>query len=879
MDFVPLLPMRLLLSLPLWVVGASVALAQPPAPTPADVARLRAMSERDPKIQSDGEPWSMDPSSREEARQFFRSLYYVSENVPTGWTGSTASGDAGTTSAAFKEAVRNRVNFYRAYAGVPAQVSMNATFSAKAQQAALMFSANKAISHFPPTSWTFYSDDNADTAKKSNLGIGSFGTTTMDGYMRDHGGGNEVVGHRRWILHPQTMEMGTGDVESQGDFPAAQALWVQDANVFANRPSTRETVVAWPPKGHVPYQLVWSRWSISLPNANFTNATVAMTRNGSSIPAAIEARVNADGSAPEPTLTWLYDGKTGDDLASHDRPSADVDYDVTVSNVLVNGVSQTFTYTVTVFDPDVAGSDFTATAISGPLNPKINQDNTFTVSAPSFANGIEWRELRPAAHSNAFFAEEINSHPEIDGTSDSYSLWITGVAATGNGAFHLAHPEPEPQTFTLPGLYAVPPSGIVTLDFASKLGIASTTQVARAEVSINGGQGWTTVFEQRGTGDNSSPADATYQDRSVDLSAFLGRTLNVRFSYTYGGGSYFPQTDPSVGWLIDDVRLTGGIMAVEPATNSGHLSGSSFTYRPTTEGGKILQARGMFFGHYGMDWGPIKVFIAEPGSSGPSSTSRIVNLSVRANAGDGVNALTVGMVVGGSGTKPLLVRAIGPTLADFGVPGTAPDPAVDIVISGGGTIASNNDWSSNLSSVFNSLGAFALVDSSNTLDLTAAPHSAVVDTQGQNGIVLVEAYDRDDPGTGSARLTNVSARNQVGTGANVLVAGFVIGGNGNKTLLIRGVGASLGNFGLSGVLADPQLVIKANGSETPVASNDNWNNDATIASTSSTLGAFALSSTADAALIVTLAPGAYTATVSGVNETTGIALVEIYEVP
>ncbi len=856
---------------------AAGAIAQPTEPTPAEAVRLKTMSEIDPKVQRDGEPWTVDPTSREEARQFYRSVYGATEGVPSEWNGNTTTGAAGTTSAAFKASVIGRVNFYRAYVGVPADITLNSTYSAKAQEAALMASANDDIDHEPPSSWTHYTAEGAEAAGKSNLAIGSFGADSIDGYIRDHGPSNAVVGHRRWIFLPQTQEMGTGDVETQGSFRSANTLWVNDGRIGDTRPTTREEFVAWPPKGHVPYQLVWPRWSITLPGADFSGATVSMTRDGVPISTVIEAGNQALGN--EITLVWLYDGKSGSETAAHERPDADVDYEVTVSGVNVGGSSRTFNYTVTVIDPDVAGSDFVASTISGPNNPKTNQDNVYTVSAPSFASGIQWRELSTGSHSTAFFAEETNSHPEIDGTSSSYSLWVQGVAATGNGAFHLAHPEPEPQSFTLPGMYVVPPSGTVSLDFASKLGFASTTQVARAEVSLNGGEGWMTVYEQRGTGSNSSPADATYQNRSIDLAALHGQTIRVRFSYTHEGGSYFPQTDPSVGWLIDDVRLTGGIMSVEVVTTSGHLTGSSFTYRPTTEGGKILQARAMFFGNYGMDWGPIKTVLAETTTTGSTGTNRIMNLSVRAKASTGLDTLNVGMVVGGSGAKPVVVRVLGPAIDPF-VEGAAPDPALEIVRDGT-VIHSNDNWNSSLRSTFTTLGAFPLTDNSRDaaidVNLQPTPHSVLVDTQGNNGVVLVEAYDEEDIHSGTARLINISARNQVGTGSDVLIAGFVIQGWGQKALLIRGVGASLAPF-LDGALANPQLVIRSQNTGDIIASNDNWNSDAAVLAAARTVGAFDLSSDLDAALLVTLPPGSYTATVSGVNDTTGIALVEVYEV-
>ena len=99
---------------------------------------------------------SVNPASREEVRQFYRAIFPASENVPMGWSGSYEMGDAGDTSAAYKEATRLRVNFYRALVGVPADITFNSKYSAQAQQAALLMSVNDELSHTPPTTWRLY---------------------------------------------------------------------------------------------------------------------------------------------------------------------------------------------------------------------------------------------------------------------------------------------------------------------------------------------------------------------------------------------------------------------------------------------------------------------------------------------------------------------------------------------------------------------------------------------------------------------------------------------------------------------------------------------------------------------------------------------------
>lgn len=271
----------------------------------------------------------------------------------------------------------------------------------------------------------------------------------------------------------------------------------------------------------------------------------------------------------------------------------------------------------------------------------------------------------------------------------------------------------------------------------------------------------------------------------------------------------------------------------------------------------------------------------------PDVTGRLINLSVRSQAGTGDQTLITGFAISGTGTKPLLIRATGPALTAFGLSGVLADPVVEIAPLGGNKVAENNDWggSTTLRNLFASVGAFALTsDASKDAALSFAPVAGaytakVSSTNGGTGVALVEVYDAGSGNT--PRLTNVSARTQVGTGADVLIAGFSVSGNVPKRLLIRAAGPTLGAFGVGGVLADPVLEVRPLGSETIVATSDDWRGTAALKSAFSAVGAFAFAADAsrDAALVIELPPGAYTATVSGKANTAGVALVEVYELP
>ena len=295
------------------------------------------------------EALSVDPQSLEASRDFYYSHYVGSEGVAMSWTGDHASCDAGTTSQAFKDALLLELNYFRAMAGVPAEVTFFSEYNAKAQKAALMMSVNEQLSHDPPTSWACYTAEGAEAAGSSNLMMGYPSLThNIAGYVKDTGASNYFVGHRRWVLYPQTQQMGTGDVPS--DSPtyqwAANALWVFDSHMWEPRPTTREEYVAWPPPGYVPYQVVYPRWSFAYDDANFGSATVTMTQDGSPIAVTMEAYLG--GGYGENTLVWRPFNMAYSSTWSIEHL---VTYEVTVSNVIVSGNPRSFTYSVTVFDP------------------------------------------------------------------------------------------------------------------------------------------------------------------------------------------------------------------------------------------------------------------------------------------------------------------------------------------------------------------------------------------------------------------------------------------------------------------------------------------------------------------------------------------------
>ncbi len=270
----------------------------------------------------------------------------------------------------------------------------------------------------------------------------------------------------------------------------------------------------------------------------------------------------------------------------------------------------------------------------------------------------------------------------------------------------------------------------------------------------------------------------------------------------------------------------------------------------------------------------------------------LTNLSIRANAASGAHTLTVGFVLGGSINATfnceLLMRVVGPSLAQFGVAGTLPDPRVSL-FSGSFLRATAENWSKDSPGAIDGFsprfGAFQLTSTfhdaaftQNALPRGAYTIQATSAIPGQSGIVLAEVYDLAAPLSTAREFTNVSARTTAGVGDATLIAGFVIGGSTARTVLIRAAGPALTGFGVPGVLTDPRLTLVRD--SVTIAENDNWSTSESLVNTFASVGAFDfVARSKDAVLYLTLPPGAYTAQVSGPDTTTGVALVEIYVLP
>lgn len=593
LEFIPVLWVALISLCLVAPLRAGVILGDAPR-APLDVSGLPGGGPH-PRIVTGG--FGVDTSSREQVREFYNAVYTSSDGTPINSTAVVANCIPGTNSPAFVNVTLRRINWFRALAGIPAAVTFDAGESTKDQAAALMMSEHGGLQHVGSwTGWNCFSSEGTNASANSNLALGNDGPDAITAYVWDYGANNYEVGHRRWILYPQTLVMGTGDVPAQGSYNSANSTWVFDANYGGPRPATRTPYVTWPPAGYVPYQVVYPQWSFALSNANLSASTVTMTSNG--VPVAVTVQTYLTGYG-ENTLVWYptsLDPTTG---TAFPFSGTDTIYAISVSNVVTAVGTKNYSYTVTVFDPATTGVDYSPLVISGPSQPTVNIGNAYhctTATNPSIT-GYQWLV---AQTTNGYLVDNaLNGLTNFVITpAPSYSIITNPPVGSGN-CFHLAHPNPVPQLLQLKELLF--PSNTTSLNFKSLLGYAASTEIARVQVSTDGGGMWQDIYTQPGS---NGSGESSFTQHSLSLASYAGKSTLVRFNYDFSSGSYYSQSSPNVGWCIENVVVTNSLQLLNQITNS--TSSTNFVFTPTQAGNYLLQARGIIFTEFPTDLGTAK---------------------------------------------------------------------------------------------------------------------------------------------------------------------------------------------------------------------------------------------------------------------------------
>ena len=648
---------------------------------------------------------------------------------------------------------------------------------------------------------------------------------------------------------------------------------------------------------------------VSVVSVTATNAT------GTSNASTLTITVSAAGVAPVITSTTsgYYPGTVGTTFATYTIATTGLPTSFsatglppglslnTVTGAITGTPTAAGTYTVTATATNATGSGTSvfAIAIAPPAAvPAITSTTsgsypatvgmpfpTYTIGATGSPTSYSATGLPPGLTLNALTGA-------IDGTPSAAGTYVVPIAATntaGTGTADL--------TITVAAAGAAPTiTSAATAPGTVGTAIDYTVEATGSPTSYTatGLPPGLTLNSLTGAITGTPTAPGTYVVTVTATNSIGTSTTTVTFAIA-GAGTPPVITGPST--------TPGSVGTAVTVTIGATGSGTSYTATGLPPGLTLNPLTGAI-GGIPTTAGTYVATVTATNSSGTSTTnltwviapvgfSHIVNFSARAFSGAGSDTLIVGFVVLGDG-KNLLIRGIGPDLSSFGITDFLPAPILTLFSASGAVLATDSGWGVNssgqndgalIASTASSVGAFALpsgsLDSALLVTLNNGAHTTgLLTTNGAAGVGLIEIYDTG--GNPNASLINVSARMNVTAGSGVLIAGLVIGGSEPKTVLIRGIGPTLSEFGVSGTLPDPQITVFSG--STQIANNANWNNGvgassaALVSSTSAQVGAFPLAAgSKDAALIATLQPGAYTVQVTSVSGATGVALIEVYD--
>lgn len=456
----------------------------------------------------------------------------------------------------------------------------------------------------------------------------------------------------------------------------------------------------------------------------------------------------------------------------------------------------------------------------------------------------------------------------------------------------------------LRGLVYVPPvalPGYFTGDNGTGRFYASGQNGVILESTAAGG--WRPSYNSGGTSDGTNDIEAL-----ADGPVGIGQNGAIDYEINYPIYSKLPITAPDgtlhlqgfsqYYWLRTQLGLSARFRGLARGAGTIFATGENGLVAATQDvngpwsfipsGTTANLVSGVFFGNSIFVVGENETIL----QSQPLSSSRLINIATRGQVGPGADVMISGFVVSGTAPKTILLRAAGPALTTFNLGGTLAAPVLTLFDGANHPLATNTGWGTNanpaaISTAATSVGAFPFAsgsaDSALLVTLPPGAYTAqVTGTNGTSGLALVEAYDAESTTTEGSRAINISTRGRVGTGANQLIAGFVLSGAASRKVLIRAVGPSLAPFGLTGLLVEPQLgVYNRLGSLLQSASA--WSTSAQadeVRAAGTSAGAFALQENSkDAAVVMTLLPGSYTVQVSGLNGGAGLAIVEVYDLP
>ena len=538
--------------------------------------------------------FAVDTQSRNDVISFWNSIYIESTGYEDrlAWNGSIAANDPGSTSTAFKKDVERRINFYRAMAGMDANILISSssetvnsnpdfdtpdgtTKEDAVQAAAFMLSKNTAefqagggVSngtanpHNPPDHWAEDNSIARNGAYYSNIAIGHYGPTAIDEYVSENSQGaggaeNSDVGHRRFIFNSRLKEVATGDVNPvDTNYYPANALYVIGDWLAA--PDSPQ-FIAWPNSGYIPEAITPRLWSLSCPGADFSSANIQMQIAGGNSLETITTNPQF-GSYADNTIVW----KSNDPSAIPSAEFHDVTINITISNISINGNATSHNYSVTIINPKRLTEN---TSLTGNTTPP-QSGATYAFNQIDHAEEYQFQVSAVAPITWTEGAEDATSEFVIDGTSDNYDLrdaytWSSYDQSTfwnsGDKAFRLAFPDnvmPLSTETIVINRTILPKSGGL-MSFLMRRGYMTPDTKLEVQYSNNGGGSWASLASYGGN--NNGLPDDGFSLKNINLES-TGDQILIRFLlhqptptgvYDIGTSAGFP-----VGIYIDDIEFS-----------------------------------------------------------------------------------------------------------------------------------------------------------------------------------------------------------------------------------------------------------------------------------------------------------------------------------
>lgn len=588
----------------------------------------------------------VDTTDREDVVSFWHGVYQASQGYQNrvGWNGNflaTApyAGAEGTVSAAFVADVERRVNFYRAMCGLRADIRVNTgspilitqddlykptqtslSKAAAAQRAAYMIirtyntslapgNVAQATSHSPiPANCIAWTDAAWNANANGNISFGFYGPGAIDSYMLEDfeglSGWNTQVGHRRWLLYSRSTDIATGD--TPGSYspdpleirPPSNVLYVsQHPNEMAS--GVIPTFASYPSAGFFPAPINTKFWSLTYPAANFAGATITMTGPGGVVPLVKKAPVSGFG---DNTLVWEVSG-----AAAARSVAADATYQVTVSGIVIQGVTTSHSYSVTLINPNVPV--FSGSLI-GTAQPPASAPVSYWFAPGSKMEAVQvncfqtpvtsWIEGAEDAQPNLMFGS--SSGAQFRSPVTYVAPFNTFKAITGAKSYWLSlRKKHDTLTNSVPDDWFeldrdIFPGAGSFLSFKYKRGYMTPATQLRVERSDDGGASWLEI----GTPVTGKP-DGLPDGAAVSVSIPLPPStqparLRFRLSYLGAsfGGFYTPEFSGGydfaaipVGLFIDDIAISSATWLDLKKTNEPPLQARRFVFDSSSAGGPL----------------------------------------------------------------------------------------------------------------------------------------------------------------------------------------------------------------------------------------------------------------------------------------------------